>query len=76
MKKIILINGRRAEVILPKGMLASDVPNEIKTKAKIANVGIHQYQKDDILEVLEKGKSVNSFVQEAVATKLDALRKK
>jgi len=73
-KKIMLINGRRVEVILPKGMLACDIPNEIKTKTQIANVGIRQDQKDEIIEVMEKDRSINSFVQEAVQTKLDALR--
>ena len=72
-KKIILIDGRRAEVILPKGMKASDVPNEIRLKKETVNVGIRKDQKERIMKVIDRSRSVNSFVQEAVEDKLFVL---
>lgn len=70
-KKIILINGIKTEVILPRGMKAEDLPNEIRTKPNTTNVGIRKDQKQRIKEILRDGRSVNSFVQEAVEDKLN-----
>lgn len=70
-KKVIFINGIRTEVILPRGMKAEDIPTNIRTKYKIENVGIRKDQKERIIKVLEKGRSINSFVQEAVEIKLN-----
>ncbi len=75
MKKRMKINGMTVDVILPKGMIASDIPNEINSPGGsiTVNVGIKSHQKHRIQDSLEYGESINKFVQEAVDEKLDAL---
>jgi len=70
MKKIMTINGKRVEIILPRGMEASEVPNELWTiKKKIKNVGIREDQHLDIKNLIFEKKldlSINKIVQLAV----------